>query len=398
MRLAGGACTARAPGKLVIAGVYAVLTPGHPAVVASAGRYVTVTASVPAGEGEGEVQLVTDLLPHSVPLRRTRTGVRPVHDRDQENLRGPLAHLAAAVDLVDRLRAELGVPPMPIRLETHSALHEGGTKMGLGSSGAVTVAAVDALTSCWGMEMSTESRFRLSLLAGAEADPEASGADIAAGVWHGWIRYSPPDRHALCDSLARHGVLPTLRARWPGLSVRAVPPPSALALLVGWTGSPVSTAHKVGLLHGRDWWQSPARHRFLADSDEMIADMCAALEQDDPEAMLGTVRRARVLLETLDQECALGIFTDSLSSLCRIAGQYGAAAKPSGAGGGDCGIALLPPTERVHLLRHSWSLAGITPLRLPVAPVPTGRAKPPREIGPLAAEPYDPSRPPSVRT
>ncbi|WTT79405.1 hypothetical protein OHU34_00435 [Streptomyces sp. NBC_00080] len=58
--------------------------------------------------------------------------------------------------------------------------------------------------------------------------------------------------------------------------------------------------------------------------------------------------------------------------MCDAAEAAGGAAKPSGAGGGDCGIALLDAeTPRdIDQVRERWATAGVLPL--PVRPAVEG--------------------------
>ncbi|MYW02818.1 phosphomevalonate kinase, partial [Streptomyces sp. SID3343] len=329
--------THTAPGKLLIAGEYAVLEPGQPAIVVAVDRFVTVRASTPR---QGDVVLDTDLLPHEVALVRDRTGLRPPDPADTPHLTGALAHLVSAVEIVDRLRAGLALPPVPLRLTVRSGLHEHGVKIGLGSSGAVTVAAVAALTAFHAMPTTPELRFRLALLASIRVDAGPSGADLAASTWGGWISYRAPDRALLLRRLRRDGPAETLRATWPELTVRALPPPNTLSLHTGWSGSPASTSAHVHRLSHTAWRHGPAFRQFLARSATCVDAAAHALGHDDPGALLDAVRDAHHLLADLDDATGLGIFTPRLSELCAAAQTCGGAAKPSGAGGGDCGIAL----------------------------------------------------------
>ncbi|MEU0687336.1 phosphomevalonate kinase [Streptomyces uncialis] len=370
----------RAPGKLLLAGEYAVLTPGRPALVMAVDRYVTVTAEAAR---EADVELLTDLVDHPVALRRGSEGLRPHQPRDAAHVRGTLACLVAAVETTDRLRAESGLGPVPVRLTVRSTLHENGTKLGLGSSGAVTVAAVHALTDFTGAYLGPETRLRLALLATVTLDAHASGADLAACTWGGWVRYSPPDREALRRLLHTDGLLATLRARWPGLSLHALMPPSRVSLHVGWTGRPASTPAKVGDLQHSAWWRSEAHHRFRARSARVTDALVNALRRDDPEAVRAAVDAARGVLLDLDRQTGLGIFTPALTALCDAAEAVGAAGKPSGAGGGDCGIAFLPSQGDPGELRGRWAAAGITPLDLRTAPPQLASA--PSRIGPRPA-------------
>ncbi|MER5888648.1 phosphomevalonate kinase [Streptomyces sp. NPDC001941] len=378
--------TVRAPGKLMIAGEYAVLTPGQPAVVAAVDRYISVTATHCVGAAH-DVELVSDLLPQPVALLRDTTGLHAVDEGDNAHLKGPLELLLTVVRTVDDLLAELGRPPVRARLEIRSALHEHGVKIGLGSSGAVTAAAVQALTDYAGLPLTAETRFRLALLAGITLDPAPSGADVAASIWQGWITYSPPDRAALLGHLSHHGILDTLHAPWSGLSIRALPPPVSLTLQAGWTSRPASTSDKVGLLRAHPWWASTGHYAFRHRSARVVADIGRALEKDEPALLLGAVTRAHALIARLDEETGLGVFTPELATLCRTAYDAGGVAKPSGAGGGDCGIAFVPSTSSVKELHRHWTQVGITPLSLTTATVPDGQVPVdagPRLRGPLS--------------
>ncbi|MER5862849.1 phosphomevalonate kinase [Kitasatospora sp. NPDC002040] len=359
--------THRAPGKLLIAGEYAVLEPGQPSIVVAVDRFVTVTASTPL---DGEVVLDTDLLPHEVRMSRSPTGLRPLDPVHAPHVDGALTHLMSVMEVLDQLTRQLALPPVPVRLSVRSGLHEHGTKIGLGSSGAVTVAAVSALARFYGLPLSPHEQFRLALLASIRVDPGPSGVDLAASTWGGWTIYRAPDRDRLLRSLRRDGVTTTLHATWPGLTVRALPAPTALRLYAGWSGSPASTSARVRGLSRTTWWHSTDHDRFLHQSARTVTSAACALEHDDPAALLAAVHRARHLLALLDERTGLGIFTPRLSALCHAAQACGGAGKPSGAGGGDCGIALLPHTTDPHSLRTRWAADGITALPLRVTDLP----------------------------
>ncbi|MEV5906311.1 hypothetical protein [Streptomyces sp. NPDC052127] len=95
-----------------------------------------------------------------------------------------------------------------------------------------------------------------------------------------------------------------------------------------------------------------------------------ALETGDDGALLHQIRRAREELARLDAEERLGIFTPELTALCAAAEAVGGAAKPSGAGGGDCGIALLDAAagHDIAHVRQRWAATGVQPLS--VGPTP----------------------------
>jgi len=357
----------RAPGKLFIAGEYAVVEPGNPAVLVAVDRYVTVTVS---GSAAADVVISSDLGPQQVRWQ-WRDGRLIECDEGGEG-RGRLAHVLSAVEIVGELLAARGRAVRPLDVSVSSTLHDNGRKYGLGSSGAVTVATIAAVASYCGLELSADSRFRLALLATARIDPKGSGGDLAAGIWGGWIAYQAPDRDHVLDLARREGVEAALRAPWPGFAVRRLPPPTGLAFEVGWTGSPASTTHLVSDLHRRTWRGSASHQKFVAATHDFVRASIDALHSGDGPGLLRQIRRARQELAALDDEVGLGIYTPELTALCDAAEAVGGAAKPSGAGGGDCGIALLDAgaAHDISQVRQRWAAAGVLPL--PVRPAIEG--------------------------
>ncbi|MBK3636123.1 phosphomevalonate kinase [Streptomyces sp. MBT97] len=353
----------RAPGKLFVAGEYAVVDPGNTAVLVAVDRYITVTARAASPASASGVVVSSDL---AAPLRRTWHDGRLTEDGETPS------PVLSAIETVGALLAEHGLPLPALDLSITSTLHTGGTKYGLGSSGAVTVATVNAVATACGLELSEQDLFRLSLLASARIDVKGSGGDLAASTFGGWIAYRCPDRAAALDLARTRGVEAALRTPWPHLAVRRLPPPAGLRLEVGWTGRPASTPALVAGLHRRSWRGSASHRAFVRTSAHIVQACIDALETGDGPGLLHQIRRARTELERLDGEVGLGIFTPALRALCDAADDQGGAGKPSGAGGGDCGIALLDalaPHDLAHV-RKRWAAAGV--LALPVAPALEG--------------------------
>lgn len=358
-----------APGKLFIAGEYAVVDPGNPAILVAIDRCVTVTVTGPAEAG---VEISSDLGPRGVRLRWRDGRLRPYGTDDERGAPAGLAHVMSAIETVARLSAERGLPAPEFHVSVESGLHDNGTKYGLGSSGAVTVATVTAVAAFRGLTLSEEERFRLALLATAGIDPKGSGGDLAASTWGGWIAYRAPDRNAVLALARDRGVEEALRAPWPGFAVRRLPAPKGLSLQVGWTGNPASTATLVADLHRRPWRGTPSHQRFVHTTTDCVRAAIAALEREDGQELMDQIRRARRELARLDDEVGLGVFTPRLTALCEAAEALGGAAKPSGAGGGDCGIALLDAeaSRDIAQLRERWTSAGVVPL--PIRPAAEG--------------------------
>ncbi|MBZ2198491.1 phosphomevalonate kinase [Occultella gossypii] len=356
--------TARAPGKLFVAGEYAVVEPGGDAVVVAVDRHVRVQLGPARDRGT-----VDSDQPGWLPLTWSRDATGVVADDG----RG-LDHVLSAIRTVEEFVAGLGIDPRNHALRISSDLDDAdGRKYGLGSSGAVTVATIRALDEFYGLHLTPLEQFRLALLAIIEVAPTSSGGDVAASSFGGWISYRSPDRAALAELRARDGVLAAFRAPWPSLSVTPLPSPDALEFVVGWTGAAASTARLVDDVHaaagaGRAAGTALPYEDFLTASRARVADLTAGLADGDPERVLAAVRAARRLLVGLGTGLGVEIETPALTRLCDEAEAIGAAAKSSGAGGGDCGIVLARRGTDLTPMLKGWELAGVRRLTLAVAP------------------------------
>ncbi|HHX48349.1 MAG TPA: phosphomevalonate kinase [Brevibacterium sp.] len=363
----------RAPGKLFIAGEYAVVEPGQPAVLIAVDRCITVRLT--ESEGAGRIHS-SEYGQAPVIWRREDDGEHIIVDER------PFDYVLSAISTVEELRSGRGARPRYFDLEISSELNDAdGRKFGLGSSAAVTVATIAALDEFYELGLTLTERFKLAVLATIAISTKASGGDLAASTFGGWIRYSSPDRAALHAHREAHGVVSAMTcAEWAGCSARRVTPPSSVDLLVGWTGSPASTEHLVKRVHtpseradesSAEYSEStpaPEKPRplvsFAAESHTLVDDLVAAFDADDAEASMTTIRSVRALLQRLSDSTRSLIETEALHDLCEIAETHGAAAKPSGAGGGDCGIALAHSHTEAQTILSGWEAAGIRPLDL----------------------------------
>ena len=94
---------------------------------------------------------------------------------------------------------------------------------------------------------------------------------------------------------------------------------------------------------------------FLSSSKETVAALVEALEQGKAEKIIEQVEVASKLLEGLSAD----IYTPSLRQLKEASQDLQAVAKSSGAGGGDCGIALSFDEQSTETLKNRWADLGI---------------------------------------
>jgi ERG8-type phosphomevalonate kinase len=202
------AVVARAPGKLYIAGEYAVVEPGRPAVLVAVDRYVTVTVTPTEGTGH----IISDQTAPRA-LAWHRVGDDLVVDPEQS----PSRFVLAAIQTVEEVARSLGAPLGVYDLRIDSELDDdSGRKFGLGSSAAVTVATVRALCAFHRLDLTRMEQFKLALLATLAVERSGSGGDVAASQFGGWIRYTAFDRERVRAERVARPAVELLREPWPG--------------------------------------------------------------------------------------------------------------------------------------------------------------------------------------
>ena len=363
-----------APGKLYIAGEYAVVEPGHQAVLVAVARFITVRITEAEDGGSADpTGHISSTLYETQSLtwyRRPEDGVVMVDKQFDD-------YVVSAIRMVEQMVREAGGPLRYFDLDVSSELDDGsGRKLGLGSSSAVTVATVRAVARFYGLVLDDMAVYKLALLATDAVQPIGSGGDIAASSFTGWVAYTSPDRawlHQVSGAPGMGsspggsaGLSELVRMDWPLLSIRRLPAPG-LRLSVGWTGSPASTPRLVADVqaHARGA-QDAAYTAFLRESEACLSALTLALREDDAQETGLRIQEGRRLLSGLSRTSGITIETSQLRRLVEIAQEHGAVAKSSGAGGGDCGIALCPPGTDVAAMHAAWESAGIQPLDLRV--------------------------------
>ncbi|MGX7029837.1 phosphomevalonate kinase [Vagococcus zengguangii] len=349
---------ASAPGKLYIAGEYAVLEPGHPAILVALNQYITVKLTQTNNLGT-----IRSSLTNGFPIPWTRKQGKFFMDQ-REN---PFAYVVQAVTTTEQYITELNKPLHFFNLEIESDLdNHDGRKYGLGSSGAVTVATIKALLQFYQVPYTAETIYKLAAITHLAINSNGSFGDLAASSYGGWIAYSCFDRQWLLEKSTQHALSELLAMDWPLLTIEPLPVPNNLELLIGWTGSPASTTHLVDLINDEKAEIQDYYSQFLAQSKTVVEEILTGFSESNLQKIQNGIHKNRNLLQQLGKNSGIQIETATLFEMCEIAQEYGGAAKSSGAGGGDCGIVIIEKQPTYTPLFKEWLNQNITPLPLSV--------------------------------
>lgn len=301
---------ASAPGKIMISGEYAVLS-GAAALVMAVNRRVEVSL-----EASASWRLSADGGPDEV--------IPDPHFLQREEQ--PQTAVALALWCASRA---LGTRPEPMKIHIDSRpLQQAGSKLGLGSSAAVSVALTAALAhheASANLSLDTCLRTHDALQGTA-----GSGFDVAA-AWQGG-----------CFAFRREAAGPCIQPM--------TAPPAALCFV--WTGQIARTAGFVQRY--RQWERSAAESQgVIAALGNASGAALQAAEHGDGEAFVAALTASGSGLAALADAASLPIFAGGHEQLLAIAGACQVAYKPCGAGGGDLGIASACDASRLSAFMHA---------------------------------------------
>ncbi|MCD2255867.1 phosphomevalonate kinase [Agrilactobacillus fermenti] len=351
--------TIQAPGKLYIAGEYAVVEPGYPAVIVALDQFVTVTIAESREVGSIESKQYQE---NSLLWRRD--GDEMVFD----NRDNPFHYILSAIRITEQYALEMGKTLKIFNLKINSELDaQDGRKYGLGSSAAVTVGTIKAISQFYQLNLDKDAIYKLAAIAHLDVQGNGSLGDIAASVYGGWIAYRSFNQDWLRIKRNEATLTALLKMDWPGLSVKMLTPPANLKLLIGWTGSPASTSRLVDKITVATASKPELYQQFLTNSKRCVEQLIVGFETNDLGLIQQQIRANRQILQQLGKMSHVAIETRLLKQMCDIAETHQGAAKTSGAGGGDCGIALVDQTQKAYeAIINAWQAIGVEPLKLKV--------------------------------
>ncbi|MFQ6094599.1 MAG: mevalonate kinase [Candidatus Bathyarchaeia archaeon] len=184
---------------------------------------------------------------------------------------------------------------------------------GLGSSAAVAVASVAAVSSILGLDLSPDEMFNLAYDAERLIHGTPSGIDPAVSTYGGTLRYVK------------------------GKGITRLNVNVDLQLVIGNTGIPRSTGKLVGKVRELGNKHPTILNSILESSERMVEEAVKAMKSQDLETLGELMNIDQGLLSAVGvSHCML----ERLIYAARDAGAYGA--KLTGAGGGGCMVALAP--------------------------------------------------------
>ena len=296
---------ASAPGKLFLVGEYAVLE-GGPAILVPVKQSANVAI---------EASQKSEVISHTTTV-------------EKRSLEQALKHFPLLQALVTELGCQEQLKHAQLTLDTREFFRHK-VKLGLGSSAALTVALVKLFEPHATAIEQLEKAVRCHL---AFQKGVGSGADIAL---------------AAMDE-------PIIFQR--GKSALPVVIPDDLQMLAIWSGAPASTTGYVEAVHKWRRNNPDAYQSRISALLETAATSVGCLIKNDTDQVLATIEQYDRDLQRLSKMSGVNFYNQTHLEMRKKVESQHCVYKPSGAGGGDFGIAY--STDKNELLTLSEKLTG----------------------------------------
>ncbi len=298
---------AKAPGKLFISGEYAVLE-GAPAIACAVDRYVRVR------------------------LHGSKTQERKEAARWRE----------AATGLLFARGGKETLQAAGLEIDSGALYASDGAKYGLGSSAAVAAGVTAAFLAARGSLPDKVEQLRLAIVLHRSLQgPGGSGVDVAASLYGGVIAVA-------------------------GDQVERLVWPVGLLCSVIWSGRSADTGRAVRRY--REALKGGARRVQLA-VERLKAEARSAQQawRRGPDDALEALAQYAEAWQELDRAAGLGVYSAPHRKLLELSRAAGCVYKPSGAGGGDCGLALSRDPQALARMRRMAAAEGYETLDMEMA-------------------------------
>ncbi|KAA3615641.1 MAG: hypothetical protein D8M58_15715 [Calditrichaeota bacterium] len=345
----------QAPGKLILIGEYVVLE-GAPSLVCAVDRYAKVKIS----ESETEYYLVSapSIDIENVPFSITSNGLILFENSVDMLTRKKLSFFKTTFEYAWQYckSCRITFNPFKIVIDTDAFYSaELNTKLGFGSSAALTVALVKALFKLSGKSPDDLEElnkiFRLSLAAHKKAQGGlGSGIDIAASSMGGVLEY----RVGINNRAEQ--LLPEKVKVW-----------EKLKMLVVFTGSSESTRKMVAGVGQLKKEKPEIYKQLMSDLETSSVNGCKAYKKNDISLFFKEIKNYNDLMSSLGEKSGMPIISPVHQKISEVVVQSGGVYKPSGAGSGDIGIAFAENAEQIIVVKKAIEKSGFTWLDVKIA-------------------------------
>jgi phosphomevalonate kinase len=349
-----------APGKLFISGEWSILELGNQGIVAAVNKRVHSIVE----KHNKDISISIDDF-NIKDLDCKFDGKNLVFYENVETIKDKLQFIKESIETALKFISENGIKLKPFKIrtwgeETNVMINNELKKVGFGSSAAATVAVIASILAFFGYKTNKEEIYKLATIAHYFAQGKVGSAfDVAASTYGGLFVYKRFDPDWLTKKMeSGEQIKNIVKEKWPGFYVEELSIPDDFILLIAWTKESASTSAMVKQMNEFKKNNAERYNELMGNIAGVAIKAIEAFKKDNKNEFLKLLQRNEEALAGLGNASGVNIETPDLKKLSEIANKYGAG-KLSGAGGGDCGIAICFDEDSVEKIKEEWEKAGL---------------------------------------
>lgn len=353
--------TVKAPGKLYLAGEYAVVSPNQSALVFAVDAFIELSAftnetrEIIDNDGTRYLWELNDL---------KEVVINGDYDND---LSLTASAMTVSLNYVCQ-KLNIDISGLNFALEISSDLQNStGKKYGFGSSGAASVATCRAILMLFQIDsIFNEDEFqvlifKLAALSQIRLKKLGSFGDLAASSLGGMVHYQNFDRAFIQEVGIENSSIKFLtEIEWPGLILRSIKLPQDWELSIIWSEKTSSTEELLKF-KGKEFPETEKK-LFLQESNKIIFNLIESIKDADwSKFALNLKNNSDLISEHLEKQFR-PYHLEVFKLAQEIAEKDSAVFKISGSGAGDCAIAISKSHVEAMRVRENWKASGLSVL------------------------------------
>jgi phosphomevalonate kinase len=306
-----------APGKLFLAGEYAVTFPQGEAIILPVKIGIQVTIATKKKYEVINIQYPKESMNFNL-----------ISDI-------PNTYLRLSLEVVRQWLEVKKIPWRIFSITIDSTLVAEHGKYGLGSSGAITVALIGALLTFHEVAFTPEMLYKLAVIATVQNYQNTSFGDVACSSMAQPIHYRKflPSMLPLIKTLHVHTLVDM---PWDGLLLSPIARLPITPIVI-YSGTSADSHTLVQLLSSHLTWD------WVKRSNDFVGMLLKTWDTN-------VIEFINQHLHQLADQSRAPLFTPGIESIISIAHQFGGVGKFSGAGGGDCTLVWIPKPKQEAFL------------------------------------------------
>lgn len=297
-------------GKLYIGGEYSILTPGQSAIIKNVNIYMTGIIKISENEN---YKIYSDMFDYEVSLN---------YDKNYKLIQ-------ETVITINEYLKNINIKTIPFEFKISGKMEKNGKKYGIGSSGSVVILTIKAMFEFYNFNYSEDLLFKLASYILIKNGDNGSMGDIACIAYENLIIYKSFDRKKISSLVEKLPLESILKIDW-GYNIEKIENNINFEFLVGWTKEPSISKDMINKV------KQSINEKYLENTEKSVQNLKKAFIKGEKEIIKKEVKNISNLLVNLNPF----IYSEKLIKLVNGIENLDICAKCSGAGGGDCGIAL----------------------------------------------------------